>query len=83
VRSRIWNDAVPTISAFLVIGGAFLVYIGMFTVKVFWDGANGGGMYSETDWRFVIPGTAMIASGASIIILSLRRSNRESKTTGK
>jgi len=80
VSSRIWNTVVPIISVILIIGGAFLIYFGMFTEGVFVDGVNGGGVYNVTDWRFVIPGAMMIASAAAIIILLMRRPYRESES---
>jgi hypothetical protein len=80
VRPQIWDVLTPIATAILIIAGAFLIYFGMLTADVHWDGVNGGGFYYETDWRFVIPGTMMVVSAVSIIILFAGRRRRESES---
>ena len=67
----------------LLIIGIFLIYAGLFTQSISWDGVNGGGFYYVVEWRFAIPGIISIIVAITIAILLFKSTKEKDRPENK
>jgi hypothetical protein len=69
VQSDAKNVAALLLAVIFLIIGIFLIFAGLFTQAINWDGVNGGGFSYLITWPFMIPGIISIIAAIALAIL--------------